>query len=194
MFIINDPFTKIKEEGYKHRMKGNSKERNGERLVLVVIFMLFLPLLFLNSSYNKLNQKPKSEEKIETSVPSSSSNISSTSTDDVKDPYKLSFSDHSYLTESELRNRLSTSELEYCSYVTENSINDLTLTWNLKSSGNEVYRCTYTYDKKRDYSKRSMAACSISKGYQEYLDGDKTLIRDYVMPEKDDQIEMFVYD
>ena len=111
-----------------------------------------------------------------------------------EDPFGLSFSDYTYHSESELRNMLSTSELEYCSYIQEFEDHDrAVLTWNLKSSNKEVYRCYYSYLKDRKYGKPSMASCRISEAYQEYLDGDKALIRDYVMPEKDDGIDMFVY-
>ena len=111
-----------------------------------------------------------------------------------KDPYGLSFSDNTYHFENELRNMLSTSQLEYCSHIQKfDEYNRILLTWNLKSNDKEVYRCDYTYDKNRKYGKPSMASCKVGVAYEEYLNGDKALIRDYVMPEKDDGIDMFVY-
>ena len=111
------------------------------------------------------------------------------------DPYKLSFTSSSLLFDSDLRNILSSSPLEYCSYVTEKEgSSDLTLTWNLKSTGKEVYRCEYSFNKKRNYSEWSKTSCRVSEAYEDYRDGDKALIRDYVMPEKDDDIDMFVHE
>lgn len=114
---------------------------------------------------------------------------------DKNDPMSLSFTSSSLLFDSDLRNILSTSELEYCSYVIEDpDSKGITLTWNLKSDNREVYRCEYSYDKKRSYSEQSKTACRIFEAYDDYLNGDKALIRDYVMPEKGDEIDMFVYE
>lgn len=119
---------------------------------------------------------------------------SETAQSENKDPLGLSFSDNTYHFDSELRNILSTSRLEYCSYVEKfEEDNRILLTWNLKSDGREVYRCDYTYDKNRKDGMPSMASCRIGEAYEEYLDGDRALVRDYVMPEKDDGIDMFVY-
>ena len=172
-------------------------EKNAERLTLAIIFMMFLAVLFFGSSYNKpkTDDKPEQEPKIEEKNDPKPATSSTTSTGNDKDPYRLSFHDSSYFLASELKNKLSTSELEYCSYVIEDSdYADLILTWNLKSNNAEVYRCTYKYNKDREYKMRSSVSCSVSDAYQEYLDGDKALIRDYVMPEKDDHIDIFVYD
>ena len=111
----------------------------------------------------------------------------------INDPLSLSFTDSSYLVESKIRNRLSGSELEYCSHFIRNADGSYTITWNLADDEKEVYKCTYTYDKKA-YKDASKAACSLSDGYEEYRNGNKRLIRDYVMPEKDDGIDMWVYE
>ena len=114
---------------------------------------------------------------------------------DSSDPLSLSFTSSSLLFDSDLRNILSSSDLEYCSKVMEHDgSSDLTLTWNLKSNDKEVYRCEYSYDNKRTYEKRSVTACKMSEAYEEYQNGDTALIRDYTMPEKDDDIDMFVYE
>ena len=114
---------------------------------------------------------------------------------DSSDPLSLSFTSSSLLFDSDLRNILSSSDLEYCSYVIEDDDSKkLTLTWNLKSNDKEVYRCEYSYDNKRTYAKRSVTACKMSEAYSDYQNGDTALIRDYVMPEKDDAIDMFVYE
>ena len=89
---------------------------------------------------------------------------------------------------------LSGSKLEYCSHIEKGDGYDLLVTWNLKSSEKEVYRCEYSYDKQRkNYDAKSIVSCEVSDGYEDYQNGDTDLIRDYVMPEKDDRIDMFVY-
>lgn len=65
------------------------------------------------------------------------------------DPLSLSFTSSSYLFDSDLRNMLSGSKLEYCSHIEKGDGYDLLVTWNLKSSEKEVYRCEYSYDKQR---------------------------------------------
>ncbi|MBR0418652.1 MAG: hypothetical protein IJI66_05750 [Erysipelotrichaceae bacterium] len=152
------------------------------------------------SSNNSDNKNPvtKQEEKKETSYtlkPSSSSSKTDIETKpkNSSDPYNLSFTDSSLLFDSDLRNILSRSELEYCSYVIEDvRSSNVTLTWNLKSNDKEVYRCDYSFDKNRSYSERSVIACKISEAYEKYKNGDTALIRDYVMPEKNDDIDMFI--
>ena len=110
------------------------------------------------------------------------------------DPLSSSFTSSSYLFDSDLRNMLSGSKLEYCSHIEKGDGYDLLVTWNLKSSEKEVYRCEYSYDKQRkNYDAKSIVSCEVSDGYEDYQNGDTDLIRDYVMPEKDDRIDMFVY-
>ena len=111
---------------------------------------------------------------------------------DSRDPLSLSFKGSEYYEEAEIRNRLAKSELEYCSYVTEED-GDLVFTWNLVSSGKEVYVCRYSFDRNRSYGERSVTACQVSGGYRDFQNGDRALIRNYVMPEKGDEIDMFVY-
>ena len=105
------------------------------------------------------------------------------------DPLSLSFKSDEYFTSSQLKNRLSNSVLEYCSYVLDVEDSDIKniFTWNLKSNNKEVYRCEYSYNKK------STVSCKVSEGYEDYLNGDTALIRHYTMPYPNDHTEMFIY-
>ena len=156
---------------------------------------LFLFLLLCSGCESKPAQNNEPIKKPETATVSKPTATEKPKPKDENDPLSLSFASSSLLFDSDLRNTLSKSVLEYCSYVIEDDdAGDLTLTWNLKSSGKEVYRCEYSFDKKRNYSEQSRTACRISEGYDDYLAGDTALIRDYVMPEKGDEIDMFVYE
>ena len=112
--------------------------------------------------------------------------------EDPNDPLRLSFEDKNYLEEAIIRNRLTGSELEYCSHVFKED-GSTVFTWNLKDDDKEVYHCSYSFDKNRSYEKRSVVSCHLSQGYEDYKNGEGILIRDYVMPEKGDEIDMFVY-
>ncbi len=166
------------------------KKRTGKKKrILYQSLMLILLLLLCCSCESEAIRNGTTET---VPVPVSSQDQEK---EDKNDPLSLSFSDSSLLFDSDLRNILSKSELEYCSQVTgDPESTDLLLTWNLKSDNREVYRCEYSFDKQRDYAERSKTACHFSEAYDDYLHGDTALIRDYVMPEKDDDIEMFVYE
>ena len=177
-------------------MKKNTAKKNIERLTLGVVAhtVLIALLLLCCGCAAKPTQNDTPAKKPETAPASKPAASEALKSKDKNDPMSLSFSSSSLLFDSDLRNILSSSDLEYCSYVIEDDAGDLTLTWNLKSSGKEVYRCEYSFDKKRNYSERSKTACRISEAYDDYLAGDTALIRDYVMPEKGDAIDMFVYE
>lgn len=164
-------------------------------LSVVVHTALILLLLLCSGCEAKPVQNSEPVKKPETTITPQPAVSEKPKPKDENDPRSLSFTSSSLLFDSDLRNILSESVLEYCSYVIEDDdTGDLTLTWNLKSSGKEVYRCEYSFDKKRNYSERSKTACRISEAYDDYLAGDTALIRDYVMPEKGDAIDMFVYE
>ena len=173
----------------------NSNTEKSKVLSIILIFAILYALFFpgKTSSQDKI-EKPSHQANDHTSTIPSSSKESSSKPKNSLDPYDLSFTDRILLFDSDLRNILSSSPLEYCSHVIEKNDTDLTLTWNLKSTGKEVYRCEYSYDRNRTYSQRSLTTCQIGEAYQDYLDGDRALIRDYVMPQKDDEIDMFVYE
>ncbi len=179
-------------------MRRSAIKKNTKRFTLSVVAHTALILLLLLccgcSSQPAQNSTPvkKPEKSTSASKPITSE---TPKPKDKNDPLSLSFISSSLLFDSDLRNILSKSVLEYCSYVIENDdSNDLILTWNLKSSGKEIYRCEYSFDKKRNYAERSKTACQISEAYDDYQAGDTALIRDYVMPEKGDAIDMFVYE
>lgn len=178
-------------------MNRRTTKKYTKRSILSVVrnttLILLLLLCFGCESKPVLNSEPV--KRPETTVTPKPAASEKPKPKDENDPLSLSFTSSSLLFDSDLRNILSKSVLEYCSYVIEDDdAGDLTLTWNLKSSGKEVYRCEYSFDKKRNYSEQSRTACRISEGYDDYLSGDTALIRDYVMPEKDDAIDMFVYE
>ncbi len=167
-----------------------------EKLMLVV-FLVFV--LWKCTGADAEEKKPEliEERKTENTAKPSSHNSSNKLADlkpvSGEDPYGLSFSGPSLLFDSDLRNMLSSSEMEYCSHVIrKDGSPDMTLTWNLKSSGKEVYSCDYSFDEDREYGKQSIVSCRVSEAFQEYKEGDRRLIRDYVMPEKDDGIDMFI--
>ena len=166
-----------------------------------VLLAVFVILILCGCSVSETGQakpEPVQQEKTDNNNQSSSQSSSSDGTApkpaDSKDPYGLSFSSSSLLFDSDLRNILSSSELEYCSHVIrKDGSSNMTLTWNLAGNDKEVYSCDYSYDRKREYKKQSVVSCQIGEAYQEFKDGDRQLIRDYVMPEKDDEIDMFIY-
>ncbi|MBR4461229.1 MAG: hypothetical protein IKS51_01410 [Erysipelotrichaceae bacterium] len=173
----------------KNRTETTMREKAMRTILFILLFLVLVSCAGKESSSSKketvkpnpIENKPNKEE----NSPSSFKN----------DPLSLSFRNSNYYTESELRNKLALSELEYCSYLIEGEgPADYVLTWNLKSSGKEVYRCEYSYDKNRSYKVKSQAACELSEGYEDYRDGDRELIREYVMPQENDQIDMFVYE
>ena len=162
-------------------------------VVAHTVLVLFLLLLCGCVSKTLQNDKPKEEpEAASTTSPVVAENAKPK---DKNDPMSLSFVSSSLLFDSDLRNILSSSDLEYCSHVVDvPDSSDLILTWNLKSDEREVYRCEYSFNKKRDYSEQSKTACKISEAYDDFLNGDRALIRDYIMPEKDDGIDMWIYE
>lgn len=182
-------------------MNGNTQKKSKMGLFEKLLLVVFLVFVLWRCSGGETERKPEpkqQEKKTENTVKPSAQKPSAESTavkpTNSKDPYGLSFTASSLYFDSDLRGILSSSELEYCSYVIqeEGSVN-MTLTWNLVSNNKEVYSCDYSFDKKRDYSRQSIVSCQIGEAYQEYKDGDRKLIRDYVMPEKDDEIDMFIY-
>ena len=115
-----------------------------------------------------------------------------TAATDPADPLHLSFSDGNYYEDAGLREKLSHSVLEYCSsaeYIGKKYV----ITWNLKDSGEEVYRCEYTYDNKTKSGKNAVAVCHKGEAYDDFRSGNAALTRYYVMPEPGDRIDMFVY-
>ena len=110
---------------------------------------------------------------------------------DNKDPLSLSFSDNEYRSDAKIRNALSKSKLEYCSHLIENGNNSYILTWNLAENDKEVYRCTYSYNR-NSKTDSSQAVCRLSEGYEDYKNGNTKLLREYVMPEADDHIDMWI--
>ena len=183
-------------------MSGKTRQKSKMGLLekaLLVVFIVFV--LWECSGGETKEKKPEQkqqEKKTENTVKPSSQTPSSGSTAvkprNSKDPYGLSFSSSSLYFDSDLRGILSSSELEYCSFVIqEEGSSDMTLTWNLASNNKTVYSCDYSFDKKREYRNQSVVACEVGEAYQEFKDGDRKLIRDYVMPQKDDGIDMFIY-
>ena len=159
----------------------NKKKNNKEKktyataiwvLIAVVFAVVVSPIELLTT-----DSKPENSSKPADNITTESVQVSNDKTDtkpvDNKDPLGLSYSDNTYLTESQIRNRLSRSELEYYSYFIKNKRNDYSLTWNLASNGKEVYRCDYTYSR-HSKGNDSVAACSISEGYDDYKAGDKS--------------------
>ncbi|MBR2788893.1 MAG: hypothetical protein IKD94_06980, partial [Erysipelotrichaceae bacterium] len=180
--------------------KKRKKSRFGLLEKLLLVF--FLVFVLWQCNVNKTEEKkpePKQQEKKTENIAKPSSQASSSESTAVKpknarDPYDLSFVSSSLFFDSDLRSILSSSKLEYCSYVIqEEGSPNMRLTWNLASNNKEVYSCDYSFDKKREYEKQSVISCQIGEAYQEFKDGDKRLIRDYVMPEKGDEIDMFIY-
>ena len=167
------------------------KRRNRDIIISIVAIMLFIAFFVGRCSFSdtSVKEKEKKEDKkpVDTSIVPAEPKAKN-----PDDPYELSFNTSSYLFDNDLRNMLSGSELEYCSYITAINDNEMSLTWNLKSDESEVYRCDYSYDKNRNYDRRSLVSCKISEGYEKFKNGDNKLIRDYVMPQKDDRIDMFV--
>lgn len=111
---------------------------------------------------------------------------------ETNDPLSLSFTDDKYYESAVLREKLSHSYLEYCSAVKETGKKYI-LTWNIKDSGEEVYRCEYTYDNKVKNGKNAVAVCQKGEAYTDFVAGETALSRYYVMPEPGDKIDMFVY-
>ena len=184
-------------KGFSRLDGGAYAKKNTERLTLGVVAhtVLIALLLLCCGCATQPTQNETPAKKPETAPASKPAASEAPKSKDKNDPMSLSFSSSSLLFDSDLRNILSSSDLEYCSHVIEDQdSSDLILTWNLKSSGKEVYRCEYSFNKKRSYAERSKTACRISEAYDDYLSGDTALIRDYVMPEKDDGIDMFVYE
>ena len=164
-------------------------------LLYVVLIIMFLSVFgyamgaidFSGSNNNTVQQtKPKIESKPKTQK---QDNSDTSTTINQKDTLSLSMKSQYYYSDSELRNILSQSDLEYCSRVDHND-SFTTLVWILKSNNKEVYSCNYSYNRQRKTSERSKMSCQIKEGYQDYLDGDRLLYRDYIMPTANDEIEM----
>lgn len=159
------------------------------RYVLISVAMLLLFIITLYSlDVNERNRK--TDNKTETVTDKKEEKKEETK--ENKDPLGLSFNTADYLEETVVRNRLANSVLEHCSYVEDRDLS-IRYSWVLKSSNKEVYSCVYSCNKKRPNGTQSSASCSIKEGYEDYLSGDKELIRYYVMPEANDNIDMFVY-
>ncbi len=177
--------------------KGKKQPVISRKRLIAIVIMAALILFCVYKSKNRNDRKLETietadnPEQVETYLPEADSQPAKTDAD----PYKLGFKTSGLLFASDLRKMLSRSELEYCSAVTEKeNSNDVVLTWNLLDSGREVYRCHYTFDKSRKYAEQSVTACKTGEAYDEYLKGERRLSRDYIMPAKDDRIDMFVYE
>ncbi|MBQ6478517.1 MAG: hypothetical protein IJI44_04020 [Erysipelotrichaceae bacterium] len=169
---------------------------SGRKRIIGLLFILFVLVVYAIFGKNEQPSPTSSSRPTDSAKKNDTGKTDTTSKPkNTSDPLSLSFTDSSLLFDSDLRNRLSGSVLEYCSHVIEtDDSSDLILTWNLKSDGREVYRCEYSFDRNRKYSERSKTACELGEAYQDYLNGDKQLIRDYVMPKEGDDIDMFVYE
>lgn len=169
-----------------------------DKLKILLFIIIIMVAYYISSNTNKTTATPpqtNTPKPVSTTEKKEQSDTTTSKPKNTTDPLSLSFTDPSLLFDSDLRNRLSGSILEYCSYVIQSdNTNNLILTWNLKSDDREVYRCKYTYDRNRKYSEKSKVVCRLSEAYQDYLDADRQLIRDYVMPEAGDEIDMFVYE
>ncbi len=179
----------------KKRSDRNQTEKLGMLLFLVFLLIAYAVFGRNDTTGNGASQTNSSRPADSAKKNDSGKKETTSKPKDTSDPLSLSFTDSTLLFDSDLRNILSDSILEYCSHVIEaDDSSDLILTWNLKSDGREVYRCEYSYDRNRKYSEQSRTACRMSEAYQDYLDGDRALVRDYVMPEAGDDIDMFVYE
>ncbi|MCR4634312.1 MAG: hypothetical protein K5648_09330 [Erysipelotrichaceae bacterium] len=161
---------------------------------------VFVILLTLSAGrfFSSADQKREAEDKKEEAVPTETVSVPAAEPAvraDEKDPYSLSFESSSLFSDADLRAALSHSRLEYCSSIEKKEDGSLLISWNRKSDGKGVYSCSYSFDKKRSYGKRSVVSCKMEEAFEDFDTGrDTALIRDYVMPEKDDGIDMFVYE
>ena len=180
-----------------NKKKNNKEKKTYTTVIWVLIAVVFVAMVSSSSKWLTTDSKPENNSKPADNITTKPVQVSNDKIDnkpvDNNDPLGLSYSDNTYLNDSQIRNRLNKSELEYCSYLIKNDYGSYTLTWNLASNGKEVYRCDYTYNR-HSKGNDSVAACSVSEGYEDYKAGDKRLIREYIMPEADDHIDMWVYE
>lgn len=182
------------------------------QLAYTILILLFVAVV-ITFEFDQASQKAKQDAtvtsqsqkktqteykpKIETTTQSNNT-VTQTKTSDYErtfsfDPMKLSFTSSSYYEKALLKGKLASSKLGYCSYVSETE-NGYILTWNLKSNNKEIYSCKYSYDKNREYDSQSSCKCRKSDGYDDYLNGDTRLIRDYTMPVPNDNIEIYAHE
>lgn len=148
------------------------------KFILKAIFVLitgFVLSLFVIDLTNKFDRDLKPQVQDEQVVTEEEEAVI-----DYNDPLGLSFEDYSYYLENDLRNYLANSELGICSEVSSNpqlEATNYTFIYRLKSNEKIVYECNYIHEDNKSYF-----VCVKKEGYEDYLNGETNMYRDYRMP------------
>ena len=172
-------------------------DKNDEYNVLRILFWFVVFVLFagLTTQGNKsedstvADKKRPAYQQVYTYTPSKIEDKV-----DDKDPYSLSMKRYFYYGDKQLRGFLARTELEYPSKVEKLGTSNYRYSWILKSNNKVVYECEYSFNRQRKKEERSIVACEIKEGYEDWKNGDRRLYRDYYMPVADGEIDMIVSD
>lgn len=155
------------------------KKRSTIFLISIMI-LCFASCSHEDNSISDNTERIKKDENISSDI-SKKETSGNNSTVDLNLP-KSCF-DNKYYTDTELAGYFADTQLQYCSFIDEDENGDTILTWNLKSTGEEIFRCMYKYD-----NHKGTFICYKSEGFDNYLNGDTDLIRYFPLFEKGDDI------